>query len=104
MNFFARLRGALVFLKITPSDIPVEWTENDALELQAYMNSESGAKLTLYMRGYCLRQQDAAISNTDNLKFNAGACNGSKAVLAQLSILAEPKNFTAEDTLDHEVP
>lgn len=103
MSFFDRLRAFIIYLKITPSGNDVQWLEGDAEALKSYLRSDSGVKLTAYMRSYILRQQDRAITDFTNLKFNAGACAGSKAILAQIDTLAEPKNFTADEAATPEL-
>ena len=78
----------------------VMWTKADAEGLKLYLKSPSGQKFTDYTRTYSLHQQEQAISTPTNLQFNAGACSGARAILAQIETLSEPENFTTEEGFD----
>lgn len=97
MSFITKLRAMQIFLRISPYiDRPV-WTKNDAEAFLSYLKSESGVKMKSYLLNYVLTQTAQAISNTTNLQFGVGACNGSKAILSIIESLAEPENYTDGD-------
>lgn len=100
MTIRTYLRAFASFCRISPRRVDVAWTRVDAEGLQAYLKTASGRKFSDYSKTYILHQQDAAISNPTNLEFNAGACQGSKAILAQIDALSEPDNFTDEEGSD----
>jgi len=103
MTFLSRRRAAWHYSRFMPWVESPEWTQADAQGLQQYLKSASGTKLKQYMVNLILRKQAQALSSTSNLKYSAGLCNGSKAILTQLDSLAEPENFTAEDAATPEV-
>lgn len=77
-----------------------KWTEDDAKALQTYLKSDSGTKLKHYLLNFVLRLQSEAITSSNSLKQKCGYCNGAKATLSQIEILADAERFTAEDAAD----
>ncbi len=100
MSFLYKFRLYRIFCRITPSRVTVKWTKEDSKVLGAFQKSPCGQKLDAYLANYVLLQQNASISVPNDLKFNAGACNGSKAILAQITALGEPDNFTDDEGSD----
>lgn len=100
MSLLFRLRCMWAFSRYTPWVNPDKWEEKDAINLNTFLKSDSGKKLSDYMTAFVLRQQAEAVISTTNLEHKCGYSVGAKAILTQLEQLGEAKNFTDDEGSD----